>query len=86
MRLARLVVAGLAFGVALGFIGSLVRPRTVHHAILAATIGVGVLDTRVGAGTGGALDGGVSFPSGSPSGFGAQDAGLPVLTSVAGAC
>jgi hypothetical protein len=30
MRLCRLVAAGMALGAALGFLGALLRPRTIH--------------------------------------------------------
>jgi hypothetical protein len=83
MRLARLVVAGLALGAAIGFFGALVRPRSVHHAILAATIGVGA----VGSGNPvGAEFGRGAVTTGHPSSSAARSLGVPALTSSGGAC
>lgn len=90
MRLARLVVAGLALGAAIGFFGALVRPRSVHNAILAATIGTvgddaAGADHHAGAGTGpGGTEPGTST-SGAPSST-TRSLGVPALTGSGGAC
>jgi hypothetical protein len=94
MRLARLVVAGLALGAAIGFVGALVRPRSVHNAILAATVGTvgdgaAGADHPAGAGTGPGGTGSGTEPgtstSGAPSST-TRSLGVPALTGSGGAC
>jgi hypothetical protein len=89
MRLARLVVAGLALGAAIGFLGALVRPRSVHNATLAATIGVGAVGAAGAAGNAepsGAQPGPMAATSGDASTTITRSLGVPALTGSGGAC
>jgi pimeloyl-ACP methyl ester carboxylesterase len=86
MRLARLVVAGLALGAAIGFLGALVRPRSVHNATLAATIGVGAVGAVGNAEPSGAQPGPMAATSGDASTTITRSLGVPALTGSGGAC
>jgi hypothetical protein len=86
MRLARLVVAGLALGAAIGFLGALVRPRSVHNATLAATIGVGAVGAAGNAEPSGAQPGPTAATSGDASTTITRSLGVPALTGSGGAC
>jgi hypothetical protein len=83
MRLARLVVAGLALGAAIGFFGALVRPRSVHHATLAATVGARAAGTADPAGAHLRPD---TSTSGRPSLTTTRSLGVLAPTGSGGAC
>jgi|NGEPerStandDraft_6_1074524.scaffolds.fasta_scaffold166971_2 hypothetical protein len=91
MRLARLVVAGLALGAAIGFLGALCRPRSVHPAIFAAAAGmVGVSGslrpaTAAPDSAGTQVTSDVVTPRRPPPTI-APSPGVPALTGTGGAC